>query len=155
MGAGMADNSEEYTRLVCDSTKVERLVRLLCPRVQSEVTLESAAALTRKPRLVIVPGNGCTNTEISNWYAWARDCLRGTGLFEEVVLPRAMPDPYRASETIWLKYLREVCHVDDVNTIVVGHSSGAVAAMRLLENTKLIGAVLVAACCSHVDPLLG
>ena len=57
-----------------------------------------------------------------------------------------MPDPYRASEVVWLKYLREECHVDDGNTIVIGHSSGAVAAMRLLENTPLVGAILVAAC---------
>ena len=33
--------------------------------------------------------------------------------------------------------------------MLVGHSSGAVAAMRLLEKTPLLGAVLVSAC--HTD----
>ena len=37
----------------------------------------------------------------------------------------------------------------DANTVLVGHSSGAVAAMRLLEKTPLLGAVLVSAC--HTD----
>jgi hypothetical protein len=31
-------------------------------------------------------------------------------------------------------------------SIVIGHSSGAVAALRLLEENKLLGAILVSAC---------
>ena len=72
--------------------------------------------------------------------------MRATGKFSEVVMPEpAMPDPYRASEVVWLKWMREVGKVD-ATTIVVGHSSGAVAAMRLLETTPLAGVVLVSAC---------
>eukprot|EP00946_MAST-07B_sp_MAST-7B-sp1_P002336 g2336.t1 len=140
MGARTGD-TDEYARLVCDAQKVAAVGRALEQQIG-----KTSETQRPKPRVVIVPGNGCTNTEKANWYAWARERLRTTKLFEEVVLPRAMPDPYRASEAIWLKYLREECHVDDGNTIVIGHSSGAVAAMRLLENTPLIGAVLVAAC---------
>jgi len=39
--------------------------------------------------------------------------------------------------------------VQDERTIVVGHSSGAVAAMRLAEQQKVLGIVLISAC--HTD----
>lgn len=47
-----------------------------------------------------------------------------------------------------MPFLQRQCACD-ADTIVVGHSSGAVACMRLLESTRLRGAVLVSAC--HTD----
>ena len=40
-----------------------------------------------------------------------------------------MPDPYEAKESIWLPFIRDKLKVDG-NTIVVGHSSGAEAAVH-------------------------
>ncbi len=54
----------------------------------------------------------------------------------------------RAREKIWVPFLQRQCACD-ADTIVIGHSSGAVACMRLLESTRLRGAVLVSAC--HTD----
>lgn len=62
----------------------------------------------------------------------------------EVVL-RNMPDPMVARERIWIPFIENEIGVDE-NTIVVGHSSGAVAAMRLCEKNQLYGAILVSAC---------
>ena len=53
-----------------------------------------------------------------------------------------------AREKIWLPFIEGTLGADE-NTIIVGHSSGAVAAMRLLEKIPLKGIVLVAAC--HTD----
>ena len=61
---------------------------------------------------------------------------------------RTFPDPHAAKEEVWLKFLREDLKCD-ADTVLVGHSSGAVACMRLLESTELAGAVLVSAC--HTD----
>lgn len=99
------------------------------------------------PRVIILPGNGCTPVEDCNWYAWMQQELQGTSLFSEVVL-KDMPDPYEAKESIWIPFIKSSLGVDE-NTIVVGHSSGAVAAMRLLENTPVLGCVLISAC--HTD----
>lgn len=38
-----------------------------------------------------------------------------------------------AQEKIWLPYMKDTLRVDE-NTLLVGHSSGAEAAMRFMEN---------------------
>jgi predicted alpha/beta hydrolase family esterase len=99
-----------------------------------------------KTKCIILPGNGCSKGTIrqSNWYGWAEDAIREAGLFDEVIL-RDMPDPIKARENIWLPFIKDELHADE-NTVVIGHSSGAEAAMRLLESQPLLGIVLVSAC---------
>jgi len=93
-------------------------------------------------RVVIVPGNGCTDVSQSLWYGWLRDKLVQSGV--EVGLEN-MPDPHVARETAWLPFMKDSlrCGVD---TIVVGHSSGAEAAMRFAEKHEISGMILVSAC---------
>jgi uncharacterized protein len=43
-----------------------------------------------------------------------------------------MPDPMRARKDIWLPFIKNDLKSDE-NTILIGHSSGAEAAMRLGE----------------------
>eukprot|EP00401_Gymnodinium_catenatum_P008698 CAMPEP_0117471190 /NCGR_PEP_ID=MMETSP0784-20121206/7605_1 /TAXON_ID=39447 /ORGANISM="" /LENGTH=290 /DNA_ID=CAMNT_0005265305 /DNA_START=138 /DNA_END=1011 /DNA_ORIENTATION=- len=85
-------------------------------------------------RCIIVPGNGCTQPRRDNWYGQARKELLNRGIFEEVVLER-MPDPHVARESYWVPFLRDQCGADE-NTVLIGHSSGAEAIMRLLEGTR-------------------
>lgn len=98
-------------------------------------------------RFVLIPGNGCTDVANSNWYGTVAHELQQRYPSSQVVLEN-FPDPYVAREQIWLPFLREKLLVDD-NTVVIGHSSGACAAMRLLEETKVMGCILVAA--AHTD----
>mmetsp|Transcript_26737 Transcript_26737/g.91105 ORF Transcript_26737/g.91105 Transcript_26737/m.91105 type:complete len:204 (-) Transcript_26737:319-930(-) len=107
------------------------------------------AALTTtdalKPRVIIVPGNGCTgDVADANWYGWLAAELRREDCLGEVVL-RGMPDPVAARESIWVPFLRDELGADE-RTIVVGHSSGAEAAMRLAETTRVLSLCLVSAC---------
>ena len=97
-------------------------------------------------RVVILPGNGCTPIERCNWYSWLAAELRKDGIDCSC---QSMPDPYRASRTRWLPFAREKLGAD-ADAIVVGHSSGAEAAMRLAEETKLAAIVLVSACVSDL-----
>jgi len=94
-------------------------------------------------KIVIIPGNGGGPVESSIWYASVRDALRSDHRVNEVVL-RDMPDPLLARESFWLPFMRDelVC---DENTIIVGHSSGAAAAMRYAEQWPVGGLVLVGA----------
>ena len=76
-----------------------------------------------------------------------KEQLTESGAFSEVLL-EDMPDPVEAKEKIWIPFILNKLKAD-ANTVMIGHSSGAVAAMRLLENNKLKGCVLVSAC--HTD----
>ena len=92
-------------------------------------------------KVVIIHGNGrCTADDF--WYPWLKAELEKEGLL--VVVP-TMPDNIQAKSSIWLPYMRDVLTCDQ-NTIVIGHSSGAVAALRYAEQHKLLGSLLVGAC---------
>lgn len=100
-------------------------------------------------RCVIVPGNGCTGSvRKANWYSWLESELKSAAIFQEVVVPETMPDPIGAKEAVWVPFMRDTLKVD-ASTVVVGHSSGAVAAMRLAKETKVAALVLMSAC--HTD----
>ena len=96
-------------------------------------------------RFIVLPGNGCTNIMRSNWYGWFAQELMKRNI--EVVI-KDMPDPLVARENIWIPFIHDTLKVDE-STVVIGHSSGACCAMRLLENTRLFGAILVSA--AHTD----
>ena len=98
-------------------------------------------------RAINLPGNGCRDVWHANWYGEAHKALTASGLFSEVIL-RQMPDPDVARESIWLPFIQRDMRAD-ADTVVIGHSSGAEAAMRLLEVQRLRGVVLVSAC--HTD----
>mmetsp|Transcript_4922 Transcript_4922/g.10580 ORF Transcript_4922/g.10580 Transcript_4922/m.10580 type:complete len:194 (+) Transcript_4922:51-632(+) len=93
-------------------------------------------------KIAIVPGNGCTPVHRCNWYSWLQKQLHNPPSVQ--CLLKDMPDPYTAREAIWLPFMREQLSCDE-NTIIVGHSSGATAAVRYAEKYKCRGIVLVSA----------
>jgi len=99
-------------------------------------------------KIVIIPGNGGGIVESSVWYAWVRDALRSDHRVDVVL--RDMPDPVLARECYWLPFMRDelVC---DQKTVIIGHSSGAAAAMRYAEQWPVGGLVLVGAYASDLD----
>lgn len=99
-------------------------------------------------KIVIVPGNGGGDVEYCNWYASVRDELSSSGVVTSVQL-RDMPDPVYARESYWLPFMRDVLQCDR-DTVIIGHSSGAVAAMRYAETNCVGGLVLVSAYTSHL-----
>jgi hypothetical protein len=94
-----------------------------------------------KPKIFIFPGNGDCHMDIDNWYPWLRNELRHRG-FE--VFAEDMPDAHLARAVVWLPYMVQVIG-GDTNVILIGHSSGAVAIMRYLEDHKALGAIIVGA----------
>lgn len=92
-------------------------------------------------KVIILPGNGCTNVLRSNWYGWLHKTLNSAGM---ECIAENMPDPYNARRNIWIPFIRDVLRADE-NTILVGHSSGAQAALRFAEQYKVRAVVLVSA----------
>jgi len=94
-------------------------------------------------KVVIVPGNGGGSVERSNWYASVRDSLSADKRITSVQV-QDMPDPVYARESYWLPFMHDILQCDS-NTVVIGHSSGAVAGMRYAESYAVGGLVLVSA----------
>ncbi|XP_005111079.1 putative hydrolase RBBP9 isoform X2 [Aplysia californica] len=106
-------------------------------------------ASCNKVRFVIVPGNGAGDVHRANWYGWLFRKLCDAGM--ECCLEN-MPDPITARESVWLPFMEKELRCDE-NTVIVGHSSGAEAAMRYAESHKVYSIVLVSACVTDLgDP---
>jgi predicted alpha/beta hydrolase family esterase len=99
-------------------------------------------------RIVIVPGMGCVPARDCNWYAWLQDKLEKDPSDRFNVILEDMPDPHDARESYWVPFIRNTLKIDE-KTILIGHSSGCQAIMRLVEKDKVQGIILVAAC--HTD----
>jgi len=98
-------------------------------------------------KFIILPGNGCRNIEECNWYFNVSLELKKLSKNLEVVL-RDMPDPLLARESIWLPFIENKLKCD-ADSIIIGHSSGAEAALRYAEFHQVLGLILVSAC--HTD----
>ena len=95
-------------------------------------------------KALIIHGNGgCTASH--HWYRSAAGELSGLGL--DVIL-ETLPDNIIAHQDIWLGFMEEQLNGNS-EVILIGHSSGAPAAMRYAESHSLVGSVLVSAC--HTD----
>lgn len=88
-------------------------------------------------KVIIIPGNGDSGPK-ENWYPYIQNELEKIGIS---VINKKFPDPVLARAKHWLPFIKELGA--DENTILIGHSSGAVAAMRFAEQDKILGSVLV------------
>ena len=95
------------------------------------------------PKAILIHGNG-GSTAGDIWLPWLERELNQLGL---EVVNQTFPDNVKARARYWLPFLDELGA--DENTILIGHSSGAVAAMRYAETHRLTGSVLVGVC--HTD----
>ena len=99
-----------------------------------------------KPTVIICPGNGCTNIRRSNWYGTLYDCLVAKDI---PCICENFPDPNHARRDRWIPFIRSLAEKeqtdDPTNVILIGHSSGAQAALRYSEEYAVKGCVLVSA----------
>ena len=97
-------------------------------------------------RVLICPGMGCVVG--SNWYQWFANEMGKIPYVTETIL-KDFPDQPKCRESIWVPFVNQIGL--DGDTVVVGHSTGAALAMRLLESDKIClkGVILVSA--AHTD----
>lgn len=93
---------------------------------------------------MVIPGNHDCDIE-ENWYLAVKHALEAKGFH---VVAEKMPDAYLARKEIWLPFIEQKVS-NSPNTILIGHSSGAVAIMRYLETHAIEGAIIIGAC--HTD----
>lgn len=88
-------------------------------------------------KAIFIPGNG-GGTPKDNWFPYLKTELEKIGV---KVIAKDFPDNVLAREKYWIPFLHELGA--DENTILIGHSSGAIAAMRFAEKNKILGSALV------------
>ncbi len=96
------------------------------------------------PNVVLVHGNGGGTVE-DIWFPEIKTELETLGL---EVVAQTMPDNFMARSIEWLPFIRDMLRAGG-ESIIIGHSSGAVAAMRYAETHCIFGSVLVGA--SYTD----
>ena len=90
-------------------------------------------------KAMIIPGNG--NEDVNcMWYPYVKDKLKKEGF--DVVLEN-MPDPELARRKYWLPFIEKKLEGGN-NSLLIGHSSGAIAILRYLETHTCDIAVLIA-----------
>jgi predicted alpha/beta hydrolase family esterase len=94
-----------------------------------------------KPRIVFIHGNQTTHWSFA-WAAWLKTELEALG-FETFF--ETMPDSIIARAEYWLPFLKEHVQVSE-HDVIIGYSSGAVAAMRYAEENRILGSVLISPC---------
>jgi uncharacterized protein len=97
-------------------------------------------------KVIFIPGNGGGSPK-DNWFPSVKNELESVGL---TVISEEFPDNDLARASFWIPFLLNDLQADQ-NTILVGHSSGAMAAMRLAEQHIILGSVLVGAYYTDLD----
>lgn len=89
-------------------------------------------------RFVFIHGNQSTHWSFA-WTPWLKERLENLGcetFFE------TMPDSIIARSEYWLPFMQDHIHIGE-SDVIIGWSSGAVAAMRYAETHKVKGLVLI------------
>lgn len=100
----------------------------------------------QRQKVIIIPGNGGGKPS-DNWFPYVEAELSKEGYD---VVNREFPDSVLARESYWIPFLKDELLADE-NTILIGHSSGAIAAMRYAEKQRIFGSVLVGAYHTHLN----
>jgi predicted alpha/beta hydrolase family esterase len=97
-------------------------------------------------RIILVPGNGNSSVQ-DNWFPYIKQEMERLGV---TVIAKNFPDPELARSKYWLPFLKDHLKADE-HTVIVGHSSGALAAMRFAEKYRLLGSVLIGTMHTHLN----
>jgi predicted alpha/beta hydrolase family esterase len=146
-----------FTQWELSAGDMEQLRAVLrCGSRLAEVAPKQAPRNGRRhaKRAVIIPGNGSSayDVEDKGWYSSVRDQLEADGIDAILCYGKDghMPSPEEAKREIWVPFVEERMGEDPESCIIIGHSSGAACALRLLEKHKVFGALLVSAYHTHL-----
>lgn len=93
-----------------------------------------------RPKIIFLHGNSGEGMG-HYWFPYA---AREFQKLRFTVVAKSFPDARLARRSIWLPFLEKECGADE-NSILIGHSSGAIATMRFAEKHRIFGSVLVGA----------
>ncbi|MCE5293787.1 MAG: alpha/beta hydrolase [Chlamydiales bacterium] len=96
-------------------------------------------------KAIFIHGNGGSSPN-DNWFPYLKVELEKLGV---EVIAKQFPDAVLARSSYWLPFLDSL--QPDEHTFIVGHSSGAIAAMRYAETHKILGSALIGTYYTDLD----
>ena len=90
-------------------------------------------------KIILMHGNG-SSTPQDNWIPYVKAAFEKKGF---LVSAPQFPDTPLCRAKYWLPFLKNVLQADE-QTVLIGHSTGAIAALRYAQTNKILGSVLVA-----------
>lgn len=96
---------------------------------------------TKNFKIVFIHGNETEHWGYF-WAPWLKLELEKKGY--EVIF-ETMPDGIKARKDMWYPHMKDVLNIDE-NTIIIGHSSGATAAMYYAQRHHILASVLISPC---------
>lgn len=97
-------------------------------------------------KVILIHGNGGSTID-QHWFLYVKNAFEQQGV---KVIAKTFPDNVLARSSHWLPFLEHDLRADEC-TVLIGHSSGAIAAMRYAEHHKILGSVLVGTYWTHLD----
>jgi len=97
-------------------------------------------------KVILIHGNGGSTAD-DIWFPYVKNELTKLGI---CVISKTFPDNELARQEHWLPFLKNELQADK-DTILIGCSSGAVAAMRFAEKNKIYGSILIGASYTDLD----
>ncbi|MSR85771.1 retinoblastoma-binding protein 9 [Candidatus Woesearchaeota archaeon] len=95
--------------------------------------------MTQKFRVIFIHGNETIRWSYL-WTPWLKEELEKLGLD---VIFETFPDSIMARKEYWLEFLGKDYLKADEHTLLIGHSSGATAAMKFAEENTIFGSILI------------
>lgn len=94
-------------------------------------------------KVIFIPGyHNCGKDMLSPkqnmWFAWLKTELEKLNI---PVIAKDFPDAWDCRAKYWLPYIKSLG--TDESTILIGHSTGAIASMRYAQENKILGSILV------------
>ncbi|KAH3757813.1 alpha/beta hydrolase [Pelomyxa schiedti] len=140
------------------SNSHQAFLRMEAQLDRSRAAVEQELVLLRAPdistrrgvkRIIFAPCSGSVHAFKVNWYAslaWElasefgveTSMASGTG-----VCWRDLPDPNNAKLKTWIPCIKGSIGSNPLDTILIGHSSGADAVLATMETERVLGAVIV------------
>lgn len=103
--------------------------------------------MARRVSIIFIHGGGGPCDHTRHWFPYAEERFQAGGF---LTCNKDFPDPEHTQESKWLPFLREHCRPDE-HSVIIGHSFGAVAALRYAEQNPVLGLVLVAGFYTELD----
>lgn len=96
----------------------------------------------KRIKAIFIPGNGGASVkDKGGFFPYVK---RELEKLRVKVISQDFPDPELARAKYWLPFIKKLGAYEE--TFLIGHSSGAEAALRYTEENKILGSVLVGAC---------